>query len=428
MSYGDDEVIANYGRYGRYGTIDNLINQIYNSRTDFGEKIISFSINGKNIPVENKSPEEQAKSIAKTIKAHLQHICSNKKDILTVKIRGGKPFKRYTYTISFKYKSHMIYAEEQKVKPKYQENKIEVTPYREISDELENAMIILNIAKTEGVDRAVDYFVKFLGSNPVREYNFAHIMKNMVNLAKSEDDRALCLELKTRTRIGFYFSTMTKTQDPVSFIKDLLSTNHINFSPEVINKIASSIVLIQKVTKNNQHFIGTGFYIAPNIIVTNKHVVGTENDKLYIQNVNKKNVSIDKIINIPENDIAFIITNKANEDHFNFAPVESKIDDKVTHLGFGEDFSLISAPYLTISAGTIIEKGQNDTLSIETDPGDSGGPVLDKNGNIIGIISIVTGNEIEIAMQKTKTGISISTKDLAHYLKKYCNTTPTYGE
>ncbi len=136
---------------------------------------------------------------------------------------------------------------------------------------------------------------------------------------------------------------------------------------------------------------GTGFLIDPKgYIVTNAHVVNNASTVI-VQN-NKGQEFRTKIIYInPIADLAFL---KIMDSDYKVPSVipyginKSNVDlgEDIFTLGYPRDEIVYGEGYLSAKTGY-----RGDTLacqiSIAANPGNSGGPVLDKNGDVIGILS-----------------------------------------
>lgn len=140
---------------------------------------------------------------------------------------------------------------------------------------------------------------------------------------------------------------------------------------------------------------GSGVIISPNgYIVTNNHVID-EADKIEITLNNQKTYKAKVIGNDPNSDVALLKIEAENLSFLNFADSE-KVQVGEWVLAIGNPFSLNS----TVTAGIVSAKGRSlDILRsrsayaiesfIQTDaainPGNSGGPLVNTNGDLIGI-------------------------------------------
>ncbi len=137
-------------------------------------------------------------------------------------------------------------------------------------------------------------------------------------------------------------------------------------------------------------FGGTGFAISGNgYIVTNYHVVRGA-DSVYVQN-SKGSYKVKSFYNDPVNDIAILKINDKSFDNlptlpYNIKKGVSSVGETVYTLGFPKDDIVLGDGYVSSKTGI-----NGDTLAyqvaIPVNPGNSGGPLLDNSGNIVGIIN-----------------------------------------
>jgi S1-C subfamily serine protease len=136
---------------------------------------------------------------------------------------------------------------------------------------------------------------------------------------------------------------------------------------------------------------GTGFMIDPKgFIVTNAHVIGNSTT-VVVQN-NKGQEFATKIVYINNAaDLAFL---KIADSNFKapaslpYAINKGNIDlgEAIFTLGYPRDEIVYGEGYLSAKTGY---KGDSLTcqIAVAANPGNSGGPVLDKNGEVIGVLS-----------------------------------------
>jgi serine protease Do len=139
-----------------------------------------------------------------------------------------------------------------------------------------------------------------------------------------------------------------------------------------------------------QKSVGTSFLIdAEGYLVTNFHVV---NDATTLRVVNKGNEYIAKRVYTDEaNDIAILrIEDKdwkpAGPLPYGIRKGGVDLGEEIFTLGFPRNQIVYNRGYLSASSG-YLDDSLSIQLSISANPGNSGGPVLDKNGDIIGILS-----------------------------------------
>lgn len=156
---------------------------------------------------------------------------------------------------------------------------------------------------------------------------------------------------------------------------------------------------IDKVDKNNQSSVidmpvrynGTGFLIDNRgLMITNAHVVKNSKN-IYVQNIKGEQFRAIVLKLDPTRDVAII-----KIDDENFKPLASlpygirkaasEIAEPIFTLGFPRNEIVYGEGYLSAKTGF-----EGDTLSyqisVAANPGNSGGPVFNKSGEVIGILS-----------------------------------------
>lgn len=138
-------------------------------------------------------------------------------------------------------------------------------------------------------------------------------------------------------------------------------------------------------------FGGTGFAITSNgYVVTNYHVV-KDADSIYVQNSAGESFKAKQIYIDPTYDLAVLqIIDPAFKDlatlPYTFKKSASSVAEGVYTVGFPKDDLVYNEGYVSSSNGY-----QGDTVayqvSIPVNPGNSGGPLLDNRGNVVGIIN-----------------------------------------
>jgi serine protease Do len=223
-------------------------------------------------------------------------------------------------------------------------------------------------------------------------------------IRQSKETRVVRLWLKYRKVVGVAAAIAGITALCITAIAISLSSKTASKSIEVLNRKIS--ILDQKQNSLNAKLKetppkvpleaefklgGTGFMIdTRGYIVTNAHVVNSAS-MVIVQN-NKGQEFKTKIIYInPDLDIAFL---KIMDSDFKAPPVipygisksNLELGEAIFTLGYPRDEIVYGEGYLSAKTGY-----RGDTLacqiSVAANPGNSGGPVLDKNGDVIGILS-----------------------------------------
>jgi serine protease Do len=138
-------------------------------------------------------------------------------------------------------------------------------------------------------------------------------------------------------------------------------------------------------------FGGTGFAISGNgYILTSFHVINGA-DSIYVQNSKGTTFRVSRYYTDPVNDIAVLKINDASFENLGALPYSIKkgsasIGDLVYTLGYPKEDAVLGNGYVSSKNGM-----NGDTIAyqvaIPVNPGNSGGPLLDNTGNIIGIIN-----------------------------------------
>jgi len=165
---------------------------------------------------------------------------------------------------------------------------------------------------------------------------------------------------------------------------------------ETVKRSQSALIrdLKGKPSYNNNHnqgnFGGTGFSINTNgDIITNYHVINGA-DSVYVQNSNGESFKAIPIYTNVDYDLAVLRITDSSFKHLSAVPYAFKktkadLGEDVFTVGYPKDSVVIGKGYLSSFTGY-----DNDSLayqvSIPVNPGNSGGPLLDNYGNIIGII------------------------------------------
>lgn len=166
-----------------------------------------------------------------------------------------------------------------------------------------------------------------------------------------------------------------------------------------LSKLKSSTNTLIRDVKINQtskaavkpvKFGGTGFAISSNgYILTSYHVV-EKSDSVYVQSNKGDLYKVEVTYKDPINDIAIL---KIIDKNFSLGSLPYSLKkgrvgmgESVYTLGYPKDDIVFGKGYLSSQSGF-----NGDTLayqvSLDVNPGNSGGPLLDNNGNVIGIIN-----------------------------------------
>ena len=140
---------------------------------------------------------------------------------------------------------------------------------------------------------------------------------------------------------------------------------------------------------NPGNFRGTGFAISANgYIVTDNHVIRNA-DSVYVQATDGKSYRTKVVYTEPVNDIAILeITDPSFRPlapiPYGFKKAETDVGETVFTVGYPRDIMVLGPGYLTASTGSDSTQYQ---VSTPVDFGNSGGPLFDNKGNVVGIVN-----------------------------------------
>jgi serine protease Do len=141
---------------------------------------------------------------------------------------------------------------------------------------------------------------------------------------------------------------------------------------------------------NTERFRGTGFAITSNgLIVTNYHVVNGA-DSVYVQNGAGKSFKAKVLYTEPANDIAILkIVDTSFRNlgavPYTFKKAESDLAESVYTYGYPQDSPVFNEGKVTSSVG-LNGDSLDYQISIPINAGDSGSPLIDNKGNVVGIV------------------------------------------
>jgi S1-C subfamily serine protease len=143
--------------------------------------------------------------------------------------------------------------------------------------------------------------------------------------------------------------------------------------------------------KDISQYGGTGFALSSNgYLVTNYHVV-KDADSIYVQNGKGESFKAETIYIDPTYDIAVLqivdpLFKNLSPLPYTFKKSNAELGEDVYTIGYPKDDIVYGKGYLSSSTGF----GGDSTayqVSIPVNPGNSGGPLMDNRGNVIGIVS-----------------------------------------
>lgn len=192
------------------------------------------------------------------------------------------------------------------------------------------------------------------------------------------------------------YSIQQTTQQTGSYEKLNKEVNNLRSSTNSLIRNVKSNQPAKPSNVNPGKFGGTGFALSSNGYILTSHHVIEKSDSVYVQNYKGDSYKVKMVYSDPVNDIAILkITDKG------FSPLSALpyslkksvagMGEQVYTLGYPKDDVVFGKGYLSSKTGF-----NGDTLAyqvaITVNPGNSGGPLLDNNGNVIGIINAKESN------------------------------------
>ncbi len=186
-----------------------------------------------------------------------------------------------------------------------------------------------------------------------------------------------------------YFSTIRKTSSDYSALKREI--NNVKKNVNAHNNAIRNINKENTTAPAPLQYGATGFMLTKDgYVVTNFHVVSGA-DSIHLQNSSGDTFKASIIHVDQEKDLAILHISdstfaKSASIPYTFRKQGMDLGEDIFTIGYPRDEAVYGEGYLSSATGY-----SGDTtayqISIPVNPGNSGGPVLDRNGNIIGIIS-----------------------------------------
>jgi len=134
---------------------------------------------------------------------------------------------------------------------------------------------------------------------------------------------------------------------------------------------------------------GTGFFVAPNRVVTNNHVVSGCTKDIQVRYPERDSYTATSFGQDFTNDLALLHTEMANLSVASFRS-QPRLGEQVTTYGFPYPDFLSSSGDFTVGNITALTGPKDDTrylqMSAPVQPGNSGGALLDMSGSVVGVV------------------------------------------
>lgn len=253
--------------------------------------------------------------------------------------------------------------------------------------ELEHMSMIENLKHTMN---QVEEKLELEGAIKLQKKDFkakvVHIWKRYKRTISVAAAAAGIVSIFTATGISF-LSGNKKTATLTPLVDNKLSQMEYKLS-QMENKLKDVETIKPKFEAN---FRATGFLAdGRGYILTNAHVVSKAKN-LIVENNKGEQFSAVSVYTNPVTDLAILkITDTSFEKlknlPYSFKNEKSDLAEQIFTLGFPREDIVYNQGYLSAKTGYYGDTAAYQ-ISISVNPGNSGGPVLNKNGDVIGIIS-----------------------------------------
>lgn len=189
--------------------------------------------------------------------------------------------------------------------------------------------------------------------------------------------------------VSGYYKTLEKTSSNYSALRREMNTVRKNVNAH--NVALRNINSKKDADVSSSHYGATGFMVTNDgYVVTNFHVVNGA-DSVYLQNNKGDSFKASIVYTDADKDLAILFIKDHNFKGsknlpYTFKSAASELGEDIYTIGFPRDEAVYGQGYLSSATGYAGDTVSYQ-ISIPVNPGNSGGPVLDNRGNVIGIIS-----------------------------------------
>ncbi len=202
---------------------------------------------------------------------------------------------------------------------------------------------------------------------------------------------AVLVSISTATLVSIYSGSKKADVTPLVDHKINMLETKVKQIEHTLNNGTVSAKPIPPKPRLTANFRATGFLIDGNgYLITNAHVVNNatnivvenrKGDQYFATNIYSNKLTDIAILKI--DDTAF---KKINSLPYTFTKTPAELSEHIFTLGYPREEVVYSEGYLSAKSGYFGDTTSYQ-ISIAANPGNSGGPVINKSGEIIGIIS-----------------------------------------
>jgi S1-C subfamily serine protease len=139
------------------------------------------------------------------------------------------------------------------------------------------------------------------------------------------------------------------------------------------------------------NYMGTGFLISPNGYLATSHHVIKDADSIYIENKRFGSFKVSVLVSDPAKDVSILkieieLFKPLTSLPYTILDSESSLGEEVFTLGFPREDIVFGEGSISASTGYKQDSAAYQ-ISVPVNPGNSGGPLFNSKGDVVGIIS-----------------------------------------
>ena len=259
---------------------------------------------------------------------------------------------------------------------------------------------------------AADLFVGTSSSSLARDVRQSQVL-GMVDSIMPLDAHAVTVQIQTMfTDTGFPAVFTGIGPEPVKPVGP--PDPGIARRESVVAAAAQTVKVLGKAPSCGVNLEGSGFPFAPNRIMTNAHVVAGVRNPVVVVGGTGKAYPAEVVYFDAEIDVAVLAVPGLPVDPLKFS-LDAERDESIALIGYPEDGPLTATPgrVREVQSARGRDIYDNDTvvreilsMRAEVRPGNSGGPVVDKDGDVIGVV-------FATSQERDETGYALTSRLVA---------------
>ncbi len=203
-------------------------------------------------------------------------------------------------------------------------------------------------------------------------------------------------ELNFPENTVFYINTLRDDISVYKSLQQVLDRHAISY------ELVTSLEEVSHLARDESS--GTAFFIAPDILVTNAHVITDDEDIVFIKDGVEEKAEL--LYKNTQNDLAFLRTRAFDLPYFQLAEQSGySITQSIYVLGY--PLSDILGNEIRVTNGIINSlsgvggDSNNLQISAQIQPGNSGGPVIDDSFSVVGVASSKLSDSFMMSTKNT---------------------------